>query len=53
MLYTIERDKRRALGHGLHYDLVSLHHIGIEAVERLTISHHHIVGDIDNIVDWT
>ena len=36
-----------------HYYLVALNHICIEAMHRLTVCHHHIVGDVDNVVDRT
>ena len=37
----------------LDNDLVALHHISVEAVERLAVSHHYVVGDINDVVDWT
>ena len=37
----------------LDNDLVALHHISVEAVERLAVSHHYVVGDINDVVDRT
>ena len=51
VLLTIERHKRRTLGHGLHHNLVAFHHIGIEGMQGLAQRHHHVVGDIHDIVD--
>ena len=51
VLLPVESDKRSALSHSLHHDLASLDHVSIEAVERLSVSHHHIVGDVHDIVD--
>lgn len=53
VLYPIQRLERRTVGHRLHHNLVPLHHIGIEAMQRLTQGHHDIVGDINNIIDRT
>ena len=32
---------------------MALYHVGIKAVHWLSVSHHHIVGDIDNVVNRT
>ena len=53
VLFAIEGDEWGTLGLGTHYDAVTLDHIGVKAVERLTVGHHHVVGDIDNVVDRT
>ena len=51
VLLAIEGDKPGAFGLGAHHNLVALHHVGIKAVHGLSVGHHHIVGDVDNIVD--
>ncbi len=51
MLLTVEGNKLGALRLGAHHNLVALHHVGIEAVHRLTVGHHNIVGDVDDVVD--
>ena len=53
MLLAIQRHERRALWHGLHHNLVTLHHIGIEGMQGLTKSHHHVVRNVHDIVDRT
>ncbi len=53
MLYTVERLEGCAFGHGLHHNLMALHHVGIKAMQGLAIGHHDIIGDIDDIVDGT
>ena len=53
MSFAIESDKLCAFGLCAHNNLVSLHHIGIEAVHRLSVCHHDVIGNIDNVVDWT
>ena len=53
MLLTIESDKLSAFGLCSHHNLMSSHLVGIKAVHRLTIGHHYIIGDIDNIVNRT
>ena len=51
VLLAVEGDKRASLVLVFHYDVVSGHHVGIEAVKRLAVGHHHIVGDVDDVVD--
>ena len=53
MLHTIECLERCAIRHRLHHNLMTLHHICIEAMQGLTIGHHDIIGDIHDIVDRT
>ena len=53
VLLTIQRHKRCAFRHGLHHNLVPLHHIGIEGVQGLAQRHHHVVGDVHDVVDGT
>ena len=53
MLLTVECLERCALRHGLHHNLVTLHHVCIEGVQRLSVGHHHIVGDIHDVIDRT
>ena len=51
VLHTVERLEGRALRHGLHHNLVAGHHVSIETVKRLSVGHHHVVGNIHNIID--
>ena len=53
MSLTVEGYERSSLWHGLHNNLVTLDHIHIEAVQRLSVSKHHIVGDVHNIINRT
>ena len=53
VLLAIECLEGCALGHRLNDNLVTLHHVSIEAVQGLTQCHHHVVGDVDDIVDRT
>ena len=52
MLHTIKCLERCTIRHRLHDNLMSLHHISIKAMQRLSISHHNIVSNIHDIVDW-
>ena len=51
VLHAVECDEGRAFGQRLHHDMVTFHHVGVEAVEGLSVGHHHIVGDVYDIVD--
>ena len=51
VLLAVQCLERCALGHGLNYYLMTLYHVGIKGVQRLSVSHHHVVGDIYDIVD--
>ena len=51
MFFTIEGDKLRTFGHRLHHHFIAFHHVGIKAVEGLSVGHHHVVGDVHNVVD--
>ena len=53
MLHTVQGHKRCALGHRANDYLLALDHVGIEAMERSAVGHHHVVGDIHDIVDGT
>ena len=53
VLLAVEGDKLGALGLGAHYNLMTLHLVGIKAVHGLTVSHHYIIGDIHDVVDRT
>ena len=50
---AVEGDKLLACVVGLDHNVVARDHVGVEAVHRLTVGHHDIVGDIDDIVDGT
>ena len=51
MLHAVKRLERRTFRHGLHNNFMTLHHVCIKGMQRLTVSHHDIVRDIHNIVD--
>ena len=51
VLLAIKRHEGRALRQGLDHDALALDHICVEAVEGLAVSHHYIIGNIDDIVD--
>ena len=53
VLHTVKCDERCALWHRLYHDLMTGHHVGIEAMQGLSISHHHIVRDIHDVIDRT
>ena len=53
MLLTIECLERCSLRHRLHNNLMTLHHVCIKGMQRLSIGHHHVVGDIHDVVDRT
>ena len=49
--FTVERDKRRAFRKCFRHNLAPGDHICIEAMQGLSVGHHHIVRDVDNIID--
>ena len=53
MLNTVEGNEWLTCVIVLDNDLVALHHISVEAVERLAVGHHYVVGDINDVVDRT
>ena len=53
VLLAVERDEFRAFGLRAHHDFMARHHIGVEAVHRLSVGHHHVVRDVHNVVDGT
>ena len=53
VLLAVECDELSALGLCANYYLRALNHVGIEAVHRLAVCHHHVVGDVDDVVDRT
>ena len=53
MLLTVEGHKLGSLWLGAYHDLMSCHHVGIKAVQWLSVSHHDIVGDVHDVVDRT
>ena len=53
MLYAVQRLEGSALRHRFHHNLVALHHVGIEAMQGLPQGHHHVVGDVHDVVDGT
>ena len=52
MLHPIECDELLSLVLVFHYDMASCHHICIEAVEGLSVSHHDIVRYVYDVVYW-
>ena len=53
MLNTIKGNEWLTCVVVLYNDLIAFHHICIEAMEWLTVSHHHIVGNINDVIDRT
>ena len=53
VLLTIEGNEWSTFWQGLHHHLIALHHISVKAMQGLTIRHHDVVGDIDDVVDRT
>ena len=49
--FAIERDKRSAFRKSFHHNLAPFDHICIKAMQGLAVGHHHIVRDVDNIID--
>ena len=48
---AVERDELLAFVLVFHDDLPTCYHICIEAVHRLSVSHHNVVGNVYNVVD--
>ena len=53
VLLAIQGHELGTLWLGAYYNLMTGNHVGIEAVQWLTVCHHDVVGDIHDIVDWT
>ena len=53
VLLAIQGHELGTLWLGADYNLMTGNHVGIEAVQWLTVCHHDVVGDIHDIVDWT
>ena len=53
MLLTVEGDELLASILVFHYNLVALNHISIKTVHWLTVSHHYVVGDVNDVVNRT
>ena len=53
MLFTIQSNELLTLVLILNDDMIALNHICIKTVHRLTVSHHDIVGNVNDIIDWT
>ena len=51
MLLTVEGNKLGTLGLRAHHNLVARHHVGVKAVHGLSVGHHDVVGDVNDIVD--
>ena len=51
MLLTIECNERSALWHCLYNNLLAKNHIGIKAMKGLTVCHHNVICNINNIID--
>ena len=51
MLHAVERLERCSVGHRLYDNLMPLHHVGIEGMQRLAIGHHDIVRDVYDVID--
>ena len=53
VFHTIESHKRSTLRHSPYNNLITLNHISIKAMQRLSICHHDIISNVDDIVDRT
>ena len=53
VLLSVESDELLSLVLVLDNNFVALHHVCIKAMHRLTISHHDVVGDVDDIINRT
>ena len=53
VLLAVKSDELCTFGLSAHNNLLTFHHVGVEAMHRLTVCHHHIVGDVDDVVDRT
>ena len=51
MLYAVEGYEFCTFGLRAYYDLMSGYHVGVEAVHRLPVGHHDIIGNIHDVVD--
>ncbi len=51
MFLAVERNELGSFRLGAHYYLVTSHHVSVKAVERLSVGHHYIVGNIYDVVD--
>ena len=51
MFLAVERDELLAFVLVFHDDLPTCYHICIEAVHRLSVSHHNVIGNVYNVVD--
>ena len=53
MILTVESHEMSTFGLRTHYDAVSLHHVGIEAVHWLSVGQHDIIGNVHDVIDRT
>ena len=51
VVFAVEGREVGTLGLRAHHDAVAFHHVGIEAMHRLPIGQHDVIGDVDDIVD--
>ena len=50
MLFAIERNKLCAFRLCTYNDTMTFHHISVKTMHGLSIGHHDIIGDVDNVV---
>ena len=50
MFLTVEGNELGSFGLCAHHNLVTCHHVCVEAVKRLSVGHHYIVGDVHDVV---
>ena len=53
VFHSVKGDEGSAFGHCLHHHLLPRDHISIEAMQRLAVSHHDIIGDVHDVIDGT
>ena len=53
VLHTVKSDEFCALWLRAHHNLVAFHHVGVKTVHRLSVGHHYIISNVNNVVDRT
>ena len=52
-LHAIKRLEFCTIRHCLNHNFISVYHVCIKAMQRLSISHHYVIRNVNNIVDGT
>ena len=51
MFLSIKCNEWCTLWHGFHHNVMTGHHVCIKAMQGLSVSHHHIIGNVNDVVD--